>query len=115
MVTLLVLHIKKGTAFDPASLVGTHGHRYDHAPVDPDHPDGDRIAVFRANRAEARQTLEAQPGITVLPPLHRPIKEEHARAFRHVNAASGEPGYDIAERLHDHHRLHWLHPEEYDI
>jgi hypothetical protein len=115
MVTLLVLHIKQGTTFDPASLLAAHGHRYDHAPVDPNDPSGDRIAVFRARGAEARAKLEAQPGVTVLPPLHRPIAREHARAFGHVNALPGEHGYDIAERLHDHHKLHWLHPESYDL
>lgn len=110
-VVLLYVHVKKGTKLKPGDLVGEHGHRADYVKL----ANGDAIGVFRAYGAKARQILEAEPGITVLPPLHRPIKAHHASAFAHINAQEGEAGFDLAERLHDHHGLHWLHPESFDL
>lgn len=109
--TLLYVHAKKGTKLKPGSLVDEHGHRADYLVL----PNGDSVGVFRARTAQARKILEAEPGITVLPPLHRPIKDHHATAFAHVNAVAGEDGHSIAERLHEEHGLPWLHPESYDI
>lgn len=108
--TLLYIHCKKGTVLKPGSLVGQHGHRADYVNL----PDGEACGVFRAWNAEARKIFEAEPGMTVLPPLHRPLKAHHAEAFKHVDAKEGEIAYDIAERLCEHHQAGWFHPEALD-
>jgi hypothetical protein len=108
MLTPLYVHIKKGTALKLGSLVGLHAARTDHFML----PNGDADGRVLAANSRARKILEAEPGITVLPPLHRPITDVHAAAFAHINAKAGELGYDLAERLRDTHGLPWFDPEE---
>lgn len=108
--TMLYLHVKKGTKLKPGDLVGKYGHRADYIKL----PNDDAVGVFRAWSAEARKVFEAEEGITVLPPMHRPLKAHHSEAFSHIAAQEGEITYDIAERLYEHHEQDWMHPEALD-
>ena len=80
-----------------------------------DMPNGDLVGKAIAKSVEARRMLEAQVGVTVLPPLHRPIAQHHVNAFGHAGATLADSGYDVAEKLHKHHEIAWMHPEEWFI
>jgi hypothetical protein len=105
--TNLIVYCKKGAALKPGSLVPAHAHHADYVSVE----DGDAVGHVMAKTPEARRLLEADPNITVLPPPHRPLTLEHAKAFAHVDAKEGEMFYDVAERLAKHHKMPWFHPE----
>ena len=110
MLSPIYVHIKKGaTKFKPGDLVAMgHAVRADYWRDD---ATGDSVGKVMAISGQARQILEADPGITVLPPLHRPIKQEHADAFGH-GASAGDDGYSVAEKLFAFHGLFWMHPDE---
>ncbi len=106
---LLYFIVKPGPTH-PRDLMGRYGARIDCVAL----ADGVEVGVFRTPGAEARRLLEAEPNITLLPPLHRPLTAQHAAAFAHVNAREGEIAYDVAERLAEFHKMPWMHPEAHD-
>lgn len=106
--TKLYVHCAKGTEFKPGSLVGEHALKADYIVLE----NGDAIGVVSSITGKAREILESQPGITVLPPLHRPIKAHHAKVFAHAGAVEGDIAYDVAEKVYLTHKMPWMHPEE---
>lgn len=76
---------------------------------------GDSVGRLSAVSAECRRCLEAGEGVTVLPPLHRPVRQQNVDAFAHCGAAMGDTGYDVAEKLYAMHGMFWMHPEELSI
>jgi hypothetical protein len=107
MVTKLIVHTKKGTRATPGSLVAEHSAGSHYVFL----PNGDAIGIVYATTAIARKMLEAEEGVTVLPPLHRPIKDEDLPLLEHAGVVAGEIGYDVCEKLFLHHRVPWFHPE----
>lgn len=103
----LYVHVKKGTAFKPGSLVGDCAVRADYVTL----PNGDAVGVVHGTRAKARQILESTSGVTCAPPLHRPIQADHITAFAHAGAAAGDTTYDLGVKLYDTHKMPWFHPE----
>src|ERR1700719_1567299 len=100
MKTYLYYHVKQGSEFDPHSLVGEHASSSDSFPIET----GDRIGRMTAIDSQCRKILEAAPGVTILPPMHRQIKQEHIDAFGHAGAAEGDYAYDVAEKLYETHK-----------
>jgi hypothetical protein len=74
-------------------------------------PNGDFVGVVYPNAADARATLEATPGVTVLPPhvSRGKLKPEHKQRLDRVgNGAPGiqanDDGYEVARKLHAHYK-----------
>lgn len=112
MYTAIYFHAKKD-AYDVHKDVNLHQYA---ARVDTVNLlNGDVVGKVVAKSAEVRRILEAQTGVTVIPPLHRPITQIHVVAFNHVKANLTDTGYDVAEKLHQEHKVAWLHPEEWFI
>jgi hypothetical protein len=113
MATPLYIHVKKGTQFKPGSLVPEHAVKADYVL----HPvaNGDSVGVLWAKTYKARQILEAIDGVTVAPPMHRPLTADHIKKFAHCGVTVGDTTFELAEKLFTFHGMLWFHPEEQDI
>lgn len=106
--TKLYLRLPKDSLLDPAELVKKgEALAWDFL----DHPNGDKIGVIHTYDGGLHRALLDQHNIPVLPPLHRPIKSPHVSAFSEYGAIESDFGYDVAEKLYQHFKMPWMHPE----
>lgn len=105
----LYFHITAGAQFDIASLHPDQLYSHDLVRL----PNGDKVGVAWAFNSQARKQLEGADGVTVAPPMHRPLKEQHLRAFAHASVQDGDTPYELGEKLHDLHKMPYFHPEEH--
>lgn len=112
MASPIIVYAKSGSGFKASeTVVPQHAVRADAHK----HPDvGDWVGVIWAKNYHCRKVLEAIPGVYVVPPLHRPLKDEQVKLFAYAGAVQGDTGYDLAEKLHAFHELDWFHPEHQD-
>ncbi len=106
--TKLYVHVKKGSALEIESLCTEDcAERVDRVYL----ANGDSVGVVMATSATARKKMEAVSGITVLPPLHRPIGVTSAATFAFAGALAADTTNDVANKLQAVLSMPWLDPE----
>lgn len=112
----LYVYVKKGTPFkvgDELCEKRRLAIRADYITL----PNGDSIGKVVTANGMTRTVLEGVPGITVLPPAHRPLQQTHIDAFKGCGLktalAQGDTAYEFGEKLHATHGIEWMHPENW--